>query len=51
MAIVIVDGQEVQISDSERLNGIQAAQRRRRHSALLLASRPDRRRQLPHVPS
>jgi NADH-quinone oxidoreductase subunit G len=27
MAIVIVDGQEVQISDSERLNGIQAAER------------------------
>ncbi len=51
MAIVIVDGNEVDIGDQERLNGIQAAAaRRRRDSALLLAPGPVGRGQLPHVP-
>ena len=51
MGIVIVDGQEIEIGDRDRLNGIQVARaRRRRDSALLLASGADGRGQLPHVP-
>ena len=51
MPIVIVDGNEVELADrraAQRHSGRRAG--RRRHSALLLASGPDGRGQLPHVP-
>ena len=51
MGIVIIDGREVEISDQERLNGIQAAARAGdRDSPLLLAPGLVGGGKLPHVP-